>query len=44
MTANHYLHAVLTVIALELGWIAITHTPPVAAQGAQAQQGRRPPA
>ena len=40
MTANRYLHAVLTIIALELGWIAFTHTPPVAAQ--QAQQGPAP--
>jgi hypothetical protein len=42
MTANRYLHAVLTIIALELGWIAITHTPGVSAQAAQAQQGPAP--
>ena len=34
MPANRYLHAVLTIIALELGWIALTHTPAVSAQPA----------
>ena len=32
MATNRYLHAVLTIIALELGWIALTHTPAVSAQ------------
>jgi len=39
MTTTRYLHAVLTVIALELGWIAMTHTPAVSAQ-AQPQATR----
>jgi hypothetical protein len=30
MHANRYLNAVLTIIALELGWIALTHGVPVA--------------
>jgi hypothetical protein len=35
MTANRYRDAVLTIIALELGWIALTHTgTPVSAQQA----------
>ena len=39
MTTTRYLHAVLTIIALELGWIAMTHTPAVSAQ-AQPQATR----
>ena len=39
MPANRYLHAILTIIALELGWIAMTHTPAVSAQ-AQPQATR----
>jgi hypothetical protein len=39
MTTTRYLHAVLTIIALELGWIALTHTPAVSAQ-AQPQATR----
>jgi hypothetical protein len=35
MTANRYRDALLTIIALELGWIALTHTgTPVSAQQA----------
>jgi len=37
MSTDRYLKAILTIIALELGWIALTHSvPPVSAQ-AQAQ-------
>src|SRR5687767_13748934 len=33
MSADRYLKDILTIIALELGWIALTHgTPPVSAQ------------
>jgi hypothetical protein len=32
MIATRYLHAVLTIIALELGWIAFTHMPAATAQ------------
>jgi hypothetical protein len=32
MATTRYLHAVLTIIALELGWLALTHTPAVSAQ------------
>jgi hypothetical protein len=35
MTANRYRDALLTIIALELGWLALTHTgTPVSAQQA----------
>ena len=35
MSADRYLKAILTIIALELGWIAITHSAlPVSAQTA----------
>ena len=39
MATTRYLHAVLTIIALELGWIALTQTPAVTAQ-AQPQAQR----
>ena len=33
MTANRYLNAILTIIALELGWLALSHSAvPVSAQ------------
>jgi hypothetical protein len=35
MTATRYLNAILTIIALELGWLALTHSAvPVSAQQA----------
>ena len=35
MTANRYLNAILTIIALELGWLALSHSAvPVSAQPA----------